>query len=495
MDWGSHPMSRPGERLSSIAEQIGGVLTAAGDPVIVDATHDSRQVGVESVFIAVRGMTSDGHNFIESALSRGAAAVVCEEPLGADVPHVLVEDARSVMSHVASIVHGQPSTELDVVGITGTNGKTSVSYMLESILESAGRTVGVIGTVTTRVKGETIPTLRTTPEATDFQRLLRDMRNRGADSVVAEVSSHALRLGRVDHTNFALAAFTNLSQDHLDFHSDMEDYYLAKRLLFDRGFTPLGLVNVDDQWGERLVNDITIEARTVSMVSDADFTANIVSTGLSGMELTMKLADKPLTSIRLPQIGGFNAANALMAAACAFEMDVDLEAIRDGLAAARPAPGRFEIVSDDDPIRVVVDYAHTPDAVAVVIDAAKAMTQGRVIAVVGAAGDRDQEKRPLMGDAGSRADVLVVTSDNPRNEDPRTIIKEVLTGVTHPDAIAITERGEAIRHAVAVAEAGDTVLVLGKGHERSQEISGRYFPFDDRAVSRTALTDRREQQA
>ncbi|MDH3249215.1 MAG: UDP-N-acetylmuramoyl-L-alanyl-D-glutamate--2,6-diaminopimelate ligase [Acidimicrobiia bacterium] len=488
-------MSTRGERLSRLADVVGGRRAGDVDPIVLDVTHDSRQVGAGSLFVAVRGMTVDGHRFIDQAVERGAVAVVCEEAIDASIPHVVVDDARASMARLAALVHGRPSRELAVVGLTGTNGKTSVSFILESMLRFVGRRTGLIGTIVTRIDEEQIPTLRTTPESTDFQRLLREMANRGAEVVVSEVSSHALRLGRVDETWFEVVGFTNLSQDHLDFHSDMEDYYRAKRLLFDPRFSDTAVICVDDDWGRRLANDTTIEVRTVSMVGDGDLTARIRSRSLAGTELMITFPDSQTHTVLVPLLGDFNAENALVAAGCALELGLTVDEIVVSLAQASAAPGRFELVSGDDPLTVIVDYAHTPDGVEAAIESVRNLSPGRVIAVIGAGGDRDRAKRPLMGAAGSAADVLIVTSDNPRTEDPQAIIDDILTGVSLPEVESIVDRRSAIRAAVDAAADGDVVLVLGKGHERSQEIGDRVLPFDDRLVSRTALADRRERTA
>lgn len=484
-------MSTHGERLSRLSQLVGGRHVGVADPVILDVTHDSRQVGAGSLFVAVRGMTVDGHTFIDQAVSMGAAAVVCEEDIDDSIPHIVVDDARAAMARLAAAVHGQPSHDLAVVGITGTNGKTSVSFILESMLQTVGRSAGLIGTIVTRIGDEQIPTLRTTPEATDFQRLLREMANRGAEVVVTEVSSHALRLGRVDETWFSVVGFTNLSRDHLDFHADMEDYYQAKKLLFDPRFSDAAVICVDDNWGRRLANDTAIGVRTVSMGDDADLTARITSRSLAGTELMITFPDFDSRTVVVPLLGDFNAENALVAAGCALELGLSVDQIIEAMAHASPAPGRFELVSGDDPIRVIVDYAHTPEGVSAAIASVRQLSSGRVIAVIGAGGDRDRAKRPLMGAAGSAADMLIVTSDNPRTEDPVEIIDDIVTGVSADDVVSIVDRRSAIHSAVERAGDGDVILVLGKGHERSQEIGDRVLPFDDRLVSRTALSERR----
>ena len=484
-------MSSRGERLSVIAERVGGRLVGEGDPVVLDATHDSRQVGAGSAFIAIRGMTSDGHDFIDRAIELGASAVVSEEPREARVPFLVVPDTRAVMAQVAAAVHGDPSHELSVVGITGTNGKTSVAFILESILQSAGVPTGMIGTILTRVGDDQIPTLRTTPEATDFQRLLRVMADRGAKAVVAEVSSHALRLGRVRETRFSAVAFTNLSQDHLDFHADMEDYFSAKAELFGGDYSSRGVICIDDAYGRRLTNDTEIGVLTVSMGADADITATIEDRSLAGTRIELHLPDGVGRPLELPLIGDFNIRNALVAAGCAWELGLSSEEIVVGLGRAQAAPGRFEVVSGDAPLRVIVDYAHTPGGISTVIETVRSVTPGRVVVVFGAGGDRDRSKRPLMGLAASAADVVFVTSDNPRSENPDAIIADVVSGIDGVEVHRIADRRQAIESAILGAADDDVVLVLGKGHERSQEIGDRVMPFDDRVVARAAIERRR----
>ncbi len=484
-------MSSRGERLSVIARRVGGRIIGTGDPIVVDATHDSRQVGAGTVFIAVRGMTSDGHAFIDRAVELGASAIVSEEERDIDVPVLLVDDSRAVMADVAAAVHQDPSHDLSVVGITGTNGKTSVAFILESILRSAGVPTGLIGTIVTRVGDDQIPTLRTTPEATDFQRLLRVMADRGANTVVTEVSSHALDLGRVRHTRFSVVAFTNLSQDHLDFHGDMDAYFEAKASLFDGSFSERAVICIDDEYGRRLANDTSIGVVTVSMGSDADITATIRHRSLAGTDISLDLPGGEVRDLSVPLIGDFNIENALVAAGCAWELGLRPDQIVSGLESAIAAPGRFEIVSGDDPLRVIVDYAHTPDGISTVIETVRTVAPGRVVAIFGAGGDRDRSKRPLMGRAASAADIVVVTSDNPRSEDPDAIIADIVAGMDDVEVRRIPDRREAIQAAILEADDGDVVLVLGKGHERSQEIGDRVLPFDDRVVARAAIDTRR----
>ncbi|HEY5684523.1 MAG TPA: UDP-N-acetylmuramoyl-L-alanyl-D-glutamate--2,6-diaminopimelate ligase [Acidimicrobiia bacterium] len=486
----------PGERLDALAALVGGRVI--GDPglIVGDVTHDSRQAGPGSAFVAIRGYSVDGHDFVNAAVERGASALVVETEQPTAVPQLVVGDTRAALGPLSAAVHGNPSARVPVVGVTGTNGKTSVTFLIESIATAAGLRPGLIGTVQTRIGDERIPTLRTTPEASDFQRLLSTMVERGADLVVCEVSSHALRLGRVDATHFEVVAFTNLSQDHLDFHTDMEDYYRAKATLFDSSRAGRGVVWVDDPAGRRLVDEATIPVVTVGTSADADVVVEVKGMDLTGSGFVLRptaLAQAPeiehlAGEFRIPIAGAFNVANAAIAATCAALCGVDGGSIRSGLAAPASIPGRFELVSGDDPIHVIVDYAHTPAGIAGVIEAARGLVTGRVLCVFGAGGDRDRTKRPGMGAAAAAADIVVVTSDNPRNEDPAAIIDQVLEGIPdHPHVERHEDRAQAIDRAIDLAAAGDVVLVLGKGHERGQEIAGRMIPFDDRMTARASL--------
>jgi UDP-N-acetylmuramoyl-L-alanyl-D-glutamate--2,6-diaminopimelate ligase len=481
------------ETLDRLAATVGG--SVIGDPgvSVSDVTHDSRQAGAGILFVAIRGFSADGHEFVAEAIEGGAVAVAVDHPLEVAVPQLVVEDTRTALAPLAATVHRRPSEELDVVGVTGTNGKTSVTFLVESICRTAGVPAGLIGTIQTRVDGEVIPTLRTTPEASDLQRLLRTMADRGARTVAMEVSSHALALGRVDETRFAVAAFTNLSQDHLDFHGDMDSYFDAKASLFDPDRADRAVIWVDDPKGAELAARGTMPVTTVATERAADVSGTVLGADLTGTDLEVVFPGGGRHRVRLPIPGRFNVDNALVAAACALALGLDEASVVAGLADASPVPGRFEVVSGPgDPV-VVVDYAHTPAGIAGAIASARRLGAGRVIALVGAGGERDRGKRPAMGAAAADADLVVVTSDNPRSEDPGAIIDAVMDGIpVGTEVVRIVDRREAIGHAVAAALPGDVVLVLGKGHERGQEIGGRVLPFDDRVVARTVLRDRRE---
>lgn len=460
-----------------------------GDPSVevLDLAYDSRRARTGSLFFCVPGERFDGHDHAPAAVEAGAVALVCERPTGLGVPEVLVPDARAAMPRVAAAFHGHPTADLAVAGITGTNGKTTTSFLLRDILEEAGRQTGLIGTVMQVVGGVASEAGRTTPEAIDLQQTFRRMADAGDVACVMEVSSHALALGRCDSIGFRVAIFTNLSQDHLDFHSDMEDYFGAKRLLFesDPGHS---VVNIDDQYGRRLASEF--EAVTFSVQGrDADYVASDIRFDPSGSKFTLDTPDGTFrASSGLP--GRFNVSNSVAAVAAAVCLGLDPDVAVAGLASAGPVAGRLEPVDEGQEFSVLVDYAHTPDSLVNVLEAVRDLCEGRVITVVGAGGDRDRTKRPLMGAAAAAgSDLVVVTSDNPRSEDPMEIIAEVLEGVPEgADRIVEVDRHEAIGRAIAAAGPGDVVLVAGKGHEQGQEFEGgRKVPFDDREVAREHL--------
>lgn len=470
-------------RLAEVAARHQAVrIEGGGDVVVDDLHHDSRRVVPGSAFIALRGSKADGHRFVGKAVDCGASALVVERPVGQPVPQLVVEETRPLMAVLSAEVHGHPSSRLYVAGVTGTNGKTTVTHMLESVARAGGRATGLIGTVGGRVGDEPVELGFTTPEATELQRLLRGMVDAGVGFVAMEVSSHALALRRADEITFAVAAFTNLSQDHLDFHGDMEAYYAAKRRLFARGRCERAVVFVDDPWGNRLADEIAVPVTRVGFGDGSDVRGDGIRRGPAGIALRIVHAGGALP-VEVPLAGPFNATNALLATAVALEAGIDPGAIATGLATMPPVPGRLEPVDAGQDFLVLVDYAHTPGAIQTVVSAMRTATTGRIIAVGGAGGDRDRTKRPLMGAALAEADIAVLTSDNPRSEDPEAIIAEMVAGL--PSGVAaetVTDRREAIRLAVSLARPGDAVLVLGKGHETGQERAGIVSPFDDRIV-------------
>jgi UDP-N-acetylmuramoyl-L-alanyl-D-glutamate--2,6-diaminopimelate ligase len=469
-------MPTAGSTMGTLAALVAGELSGDEKTLVLDATHDSRTVVPGTLYVAVPGARFDGHDFVAAAVGNGAAGLCVSRSVVIDLPTLLVADTRRVMGRIAAEIQGHPSAQAAVVGVTGTNGKTTVTFMLEAIAKSGGRVCGLIGTVATRIGSEVISNPRTTPEATDFQRLLRTMVDRGADLMACEVSSHALALGRVDGTHFEVGAFTNLSQDHLDFHQGMEEYFEAKALLIERSAHKVIWVN--DEYGSRLA---ARHPDALLVGWDAEVRASSIQRSDDGTRFRLHLPDGD-TEILLHLEGRFNVANALVAAACAHLVGFGSGEVAAGLEALPSVPGRFEVVMGGRPVTVVVDYAHTPEGIATVIATARGLTRGRVLAVFGAGGDRDRSKRPEMGRAASAADVVVVTSDNPRSEHPDSIIDEVMAGVDHPAALRVTDRRRAIHAALEEAAPGDLVVVLGKGHESSQEIAGVIHPFDDRQV-------------
>jgi UDP-N-acetylmuramoyl-L-alanyl-D-glutamate--2,6-diaminopimelate ligase len=501
------------ELLSSIA--LLESSDAAGQSAAVEITglaYDSRTVTGGELFFCISGFHSDGHEFAPRAVAQGAAALVVERRLSLGVPEVLLESARAAMAPLAAQFYGHPARELRVVGVTGTNGKTTTAYLVRALLEASGMQCGLLGTVKSVVAGEQRSVARTTPEAIDLQRDLRAMLDGGDRACAIEVSSHALELGRADASEFAVAVFTNLTQDHLDFHDSMEDYFLAKRKLFvpASGAAPkVSVVNVDDPYGARLAGEID-GARTFALERAADYRASDVSCAFDGCRFTLHTALGE-RALALPMPGRFNVANALGALAAAHALGADFDLLVETLARGVHVPGRFEPVDAGQDFAVLVDYAHTPDSLENVLRAAGELvdSDGRVICVFGAGGDRDRGKRPLMGEIATRlADLVFVTSDNPRSEDPEAIISEIFSGICESgdvprargDAAAPTGRGNghtvngipdrraAIESAIEQARAGDVVVIAGKGHEQGQEFEdGRKIPFDDVAVAREAL--------
>ena len=440
-----------------------------------------------ALFFCVPGFRADGHDFAPEAVERGAVALVCERPLDLGVPEVLVDDVRAAMGPAAARFYGDPTAELRVIGITGTNGKTTTAFLVRHLLEEAGVRSGLLGTVKRVVGGVEEEVERTTPEAVDLQATFRRMLDAGDRACAMEVSSHALELGRAGSIHFASRVFTNLTQDHLDFHPTMEDYFLAKRGLFD-GPGP-AVVNLDDEYGRRLAAELD-EPITFGVERDADYRARDVSFDLTGARFTCETPDGTI-SMESPLPGLFNVQNVLAAVASVRAVDVPLEGIPDALAGFGRVPGRFEPVDEGQDFGVLVDYAHTPDSLENVLRAARTIARGRLHVVFGAGGDRDTSKRPLMGAAARElADRVIVTSDNPRSEDPAAIVEQVLEGAG-PGAESEVDRRRAIELAVESAEAGDVVVIAGKGHEQGQEFEGgRKEPFDDVTVAREALRAR-----
>jgi UDP-N-acetylmuramoyl-L-alanyl-D-glutamate--2,6-diaminopimelate ligase len=472
-------------RLEQLAAAAGArqVIGDPGTAEIAGLAYDSRRAHPGTLFFCVPGEKADGHEFAAAAVEAGAAALVVERELELEVPQVVVDDARAAMAPIAASFNGDPTAELRVAGITGTNGKTTTAFLLREVLESAAVQCGLLGTVKQVVGAVEEEVERTTPEAIDLQATFRRMLEGGDRACPMEVSSHALALNRVDAVHFELALFTNLTQDHLDFHANMEDYFLSKRRLFADLRPQAAVVNVDDPHGRRLAAEF--DCLTFSAAgAEADFTARGVSFDAGGAEF--RVGD---VAVRTALPGHFNVANALGAFAAAIALGVEPAQAAAGLAGASRVPGRLEPVDVGQDFAVLVDYAHTPDSLENVLSAARRLTEGRVISVFGAGGDRDRDKRPKMGRAGAEgSDLAIVTSDNPRSEDPEAIVAEVVAGTEGGDVEVEPDRRAAIALAFERARPGDTVVIAGRGHEQGQELEGgRKIPFDDREVAREEL--------
>jgi len=451
---------------------------------ILSLTSSAEGVTPGSLFFCVPGFRADGHSFAARAVERGAVALVVERPLGLGVPEVVVASVRAAMGPAAARFHGDPSARLAVVGITGTNGKTTTAFLVRSLLEAAGRPTGLLGTVKSVVGGREEPVERTTPEAFELQATFARMLAAGDVGCAMEVSSHALDLRRTDAIHWSCRVFTNLTQDHLDFHPDMEAYFAAKRRLFE-GRAP-AVVGIDDPYGRRLAAGLE-DPITFAVERPATYRALEIAFDGAGSTFVCSTPDG-LIEMRTRMPGLFNVKNALAAVATARALGVDLHTIQRGLEGAERVPGRFQPVEAGQPFTVLVDYAHTPDSLAGVLRAARTLTSGRLHVVFGAGGDRDRSKRPLMGAAaGELADRVIVTSDNPRSEPPEAIVSDVVAGAGD-QAECEVDRRTAIARALAGAEPGDVVVIAGKGHEQGQEFAGgRKEPFDDAQVATAAL--------
>lgn len=472
-----------------------------GGPV-TGITHDSRAVRPGDVYVAFGGANVHGARFAAQAVEQGAVAVLtdragAEIAAGCGAPLLVVESPRASMGELAAAIYGRPSEQLLTIGLTGTNGKTTTSYLVEGGLRGAGLVPGVIGTVEMRVGDDRIKSERTTPESTDLHAILAVMRERGADAVVMEVSSHALVFGRVDGVGYDVALFNNLTPEHLDFHPDMEDYYLAKAKLFEPDRARRGVANLDDAYGRRLAAEAPIPVTTFSAKGDpeADWRATDVQLGPTGSTFRVTGPDGLAADAAVPLPGPFNVANALGAITALVTAGVPLEAAVAGIASVPGVPGRLERVDAGQPYVAVVDYAHKPDALQAVLESLREVTKGRLHVVVGCGGDRDPFKRGPMGAIAARlADTAVLTSDNPRSEDALAILASMLAGAAEVpeaergDVLVVPDRAEAIAGAVARAHAGDTILVAGKGHELGQYVRDEIRPFDDRQVLREAIT-------
>ncbi len=500
-------------RLSELTRGI-EILGIAGSPddEVRSVCYDSRQCKPDDLFVAIHGLRADGHEFIADAVARGGRFILHERdfipPPG--VTAIRVRDSRQVLGRLGGNFFGHPSARLCLIAVVGTNGKTTISYLLEAILRAAGHSVGVLGTVNYRFGEKHFPAPNTTPESFEMQRILREMADQGITHVVTEVSSHAIDLHRVDDCAFDLGIFTNLTQDHLDYHRTMENYFQAKKRFFTEVLPAGGknhprrmIINGDDPWGQRIIREVPDGCFTYGLDTPCDVTADLLRLSLGGTEVRLHIQGETL-DIASPLPGRFNLYNILAATAAAGAIAIPTEAIRNGIGGLAQIPGRMEKVSAAGQPAVFVDYAHTDDALQRVLQNLSTFRTRRIITVFGCGGDRDRGKRPLMGEAATAgSDLAIVTSDNPRTEDPLAIIREIETGIRTPKFIDIGEcerhpgqrgylvlpdRREAIAAAIGLAGTADIVLIAGKGHEDYQIIGNRKFPFDDRVIAREALS-------
>ena len=490
--------------IRDVSDSLGAESFGDTSANITDVTHDSRQARGGTLFVAIKGHTMDGHRFIADVVRRGAVGIISEydPPAGFQGAWLKVKEAREALAKAAAVINGEPSHELDLVGVTGTNGKTTTTYLCFALAEAAGVKPAMLTTVEYRIGERSQPAVRTTPEASDTNRFLRMAVDDGCAMAVMETSSQAIDLHRCDWLRFKVAIFTNLTRDHLDYHHTMENYFDAKKRLFDGrlGEAPASsVINIDDEWGVKLAGELRSESARVVTFSqqthDADLTAADVTVSLiRGTSFTLTTSDER-RKVTSPLVGRPHVYNMLAATAAALELGYDLDAIVTGLSKCTGAPGRFERVPHDGDFAVVVDYAHTDDALLNTLKTARELTAGRIITVFGCGGDRDRTKRAPMGRiAGQKSDRVYITSDNPRTEDPMKIIAEIETGVreTGTEYLAISDRREAIYRAIMSANAEDVVIIAGKGHETYQMIGSDKFHFDDREVAAEALTKRSE---
>lgn len=490
--------------VGAVAEAINAKLSGNSQSLVTDVTHDSRQAGAGSLFVAVRGLTMDGHKFIEDVMRRGAVGVISEleAPADFDGAWLQVAEARTALAQAAAVINFNPSHQLKLVGITGTNGKTTTTYLVYALAEANGDKSAMLTTVEYRIGDKSEPAIRTTPEASDTQRFLREAVDEGCKMATMETSSQAIDLHRCDALRFQVAIFTNLTRDHLDYHLTMENYFDAKKKLFDGrlGEKPASsVIFVDDDWGAKLANELKENGQkvlTFSINRKADLTPeNIDVSLLKGTSFLLK-TPKGNRQVTSPLVGKPHVYNILAATGAALELGYDLDKIVKGIETCVGAPGRFERVPHDRDFAIVVDYAHSDDALLNVLKTARDLTKGRIITVFGCGGDRDKTKRAPMGEvAGKNSDLVIITSDNPRTEDPLRIISQIEIGVkeTNCPYLVVSDRREAIHTAIQKAKAGDVVLIAGKGHETYQIIGNDKFHFDDREIAREALEKLKEE--
>ena len=479
--------------LSQLAQENAQfIVEVRGDCNVETPFMDSRKIVDQGLFFCIPGARFDAHDFAEQAVKNGASALAVERFLPIDVPQVLVRNAREAMGPMAAALCGHPARKMKMIGITGTKGKTTTSYLTKAILESAGLKCGLIGTTGNMIDDTFLHGNMTTPEADELQRLLAHMYEEGVQAVIMEVSAHATAMHRIDGICYDVGCYTNLSQDHLDYFGTMEKYFEAKKVFFTPGYVRCGVLNVDDETTEKIIADAAIPCTRFGISTNADVFARDIEINENGVSFRMRTKDKQERNVHLHLTGIFNVYNALTAASAALEIGISPDDVVKGLESVHAVPGRAEMLSTDTPYKVLLDYSHSPDALENILKAARDFTRGKLIVLFGCGGDRDHGKRPIMGEiAGRLADFSILTSDNPRNEDPFDILASIEDGIrpTGGKYTVIENRRDAIRYALEIGRAGDVVILAGKGHETYQEIRGEKKPFDEKAVVRELLED------
>ena len=482
-------------KLNQLAESIGAKTAACPDLEIRELFMDSRQTVSDGLFFCISGSTFDGHKFARQAVGKGACALVVEHPVeGILVPQLVVENSRIAMALAAAEFYGHADREMKIIGLTGTKGKTTTSYLVKGILEASGFKCGLIGTIGSRIGDRLIKSGLTTPDPIDLHKTLRMMADEGADYVVMEVSAHAIALHRLEGMHFTTGCFTNLSQDHLDFFGTMDSYFNCKKSFFRSCWLDNAAINADDERAQAILSEIDVPRMTFGIARDADVSAHDIEISEEGVRFTMRVLQMDDYPVSLKLTGMFNVYNALSAAAVCLNQGLDPAAVAAALHTIEGVPGRAELLDTHTPYKVILDYSHSPDALDNILSTVRTFARGRVIILFGCGGDRDHAKRPIMGEiAGRLADYSILTSDNPRTEDPFDILKAVENGIrrTKGKYTVIENRREAIRHALETAREGDIVVLAGKGHETYQEINGIKHPFDEKAVVQQLLAEMR----
>lgn len=480
--------------LKDLLAEVPGILETRGNLIteIKNLISDSREKTENGLFFCISGARFDAHKFAPQAAENGCVAFVVEKPLDIDSPQIIVENVRSAMAYISSAFFGHPAREIRMIGVCGTKGKTTTSFLMKAILEKAGFKTGLIGTTGNMIGEKRIKSNLTTPDPIDLHRCLRQMRDEGVEAVSMEISAHAVDMHRLDGVTFEAACYTNFSQDHLDYFGTMENYFHAKKDFFMHGQVLNAAMNSDEDTSARIIEDIKVPYLTFGISSDSDMYAREIEISENGVSFTIHLRNLEHVPVNMHLTGMFNVYNALAAASLAMIMGIDLSAIRDGLESVENVPGRVEMLDTNTPYKVILDYSHSPDALENILTTVRTFTRNRLIVLFGCGGDRDQGKRPIMGEIGGRlADFSILTSDNPRTEDPDAILRSIEKGIqkTEGKYIVIENRREAIRYALDMGQDGDVIILAGKGHETYQDIMGVKRPFDEKIIVKELLAE------